>query len=540
MFVYTSNFIDRTILATLGQAIKLDLKITDAQLGLLQGIAFALFYTILGIPVARLADRFSRVNILTVCLVVWSGMTALCGVAANFPQLLLFRFGVGVGEAGCSPSAQSLIADYYPPQKRSAALSIYSFGIPLGAMIGAVSGGWIAEHMSWRIAFFIVGVPGLILAVITKLFLREPARGCPETAGAAGQTGAALDADGGAARKLLERNVSFVHITAGATLISFVGYGVGGFSQPYFIRNFHLGLAQVGLVFGIISGVSAGLGTLVGGFVTDWAGKRDRRWYAWVPGIGFLIALPFYVSAYLAPSWHLARVDARPARPVLLPPFGPDLRGAAQPGRAAAAGHGHGAALLHPEPDRPGRRPLFHRPLERRPDPAQFRAGEARPFLHRLPRRRGPKGGRRPWGPRACMGSSAIGVRWAILITFAFGAWGAAHYFLAARHIRSDMAKADASWSPSVFHPAACRARTPAMIPHLRPRLNAADIWSPQTRAASCSRSRPTPPTRWRSWAMIPKLAAQTIWEKGQRRDLRRRPDRRDRARDQARRYRLP
>ena len=441
MFVYTSNFIDRTILATLGQAIKLDLKITDAQLGLLQGIAFALFYTILGIPVARLADRFSRVNILTVCLVVWSGMTALCGVAANFPQLLLFRFGVGVGEAGCSPSAQSLIADYYPPEKRSAALSIYSFGIPLGGMIGAVSGGWIAENLSWRIAFFMVGLPGLILAVVAKLLLREPARGMSEAAGAAGQTGAAPTLM--EVLKKLYRNVSFVHITAGATLISFVGYGVGGFSQPYFIRTFHLGLAQVGLVFGVIGGVSAGLGTLVGGFVTDWAGKRDRRWYAWVPGIGFLVALPFYLGAYLAPTWTLAALTlVFPgvfAYTFLGPTFGV-MHNLVEPRMRASA-----TALLFFILNLIGLGggPYFTGLLSDILTQRNFAARGLGHFYTICPGGAAPKHAAAALA-QACMGSSAIGVRWAILITFAFGAWGAAHYFLAARHIRSDMARAEA------------------------------------------------------------------------------------------------
>jgi MFS family permease len=170
---YTFNFIDRTIIATIGQAIKVDLKLTDTQLGLLGGLYFALLYTLLGIPIARMAERWNRVTIISVSLVIWSGFTALCGSAASFAQLALYRFGVGVGEAGCSPPSHSLISDYYAPKQRASALSIYSFGIPLGTMFGAVAGGWLAQEFSWRVAFVIVGLPGILLAVIVKLVSRS-------------------------------------------------------------------------------------------------------------------------------------------------------------------------------------------------------------------------------------------------------------------------------------------------------------------------------------------------------------------------------
>src|SRR5205085_4130937 len=162
---YTLNFIDRTIIAIIGQAIKVDLKITDAQLGLLSGLYFALLYTLLGIPLARLAERVSRINIITVAIIVWSGFTALCGTAANFVTLAAFRFGVGIGEAGLSPPAHSLISDYFEPQKRASALAVYSFGIPLGAMLGAVIGGQMLDHFTWRAAFMLVGIPGVLVAI---------------------------------------------------------------------------------------------------------------------------------------------------------------------------------------------------------------------------------------------------------------------------------------------------------------------------------------------------------------------------------------
>lgn len=301
VLIYTCNFIDRTILATLGQAIKVDLKITDAQLGLLQGLAFALFYTALGIPLARLSERVNRVSLVSVCLVVWSAMTALCGVAQNFWQLFLFRVGVGVGEAGCSPPAHSLIADLYPPRRRATALAIYSFGIPLGTMIGAVTGGWLAQNFSWRVALLVVGLPGIALALLFRLVAREPVRGQMDPAGQAERQPTVIET----ARHVFG-NRAFLHITIGATLVGFVGYGTGTFAQAYFIRMFHLSYAEVGLAFGLVGGLSAGLGTLLGGVMGDWAGRHRRHWYALLPALGLLIATPTYILAFTQDSWVMA------------------------------------------------------------------------------------------------------------------------------------------------------------------------------------------------------------------------------------------
>jgi predicted MFS family arabinose efflux permease len=295
LLVYTFNFIDRTIVATLGQAIKVDLQITDAQLGMLQGLAFAIFYTTLGIPLARLAERVNRVSLISVCLVLWSGMTALCGTAANYTQLFLFRMGVGIGEAGCSPPAHSLITDLYSAKFRATALSIYSLGIPLGTMFGAVAGGWIADDLGWRWAFFVVGLPGVILAVLFKMIVREPPRGLTDHARPAPHVAPPPLRD--VFRQLFGKP-SFVHILTGATLIGFVGYGTGTFTQPYFNRAFGLSYTQIGLIFGLIGGVAAGAGTLMGGIASDWAGKRALRWYALIPGFSALLAAPAYVFAF--------------------------------------------------------------------------------------------------------------------------------------------------------------------------------------------------------------------------------------------------
>src|SRR5258708_17043654 len=310
VLAYTFNFIDRTIIATIGQAIKVDLKLTDTQLGLLGGLSFAVLYTLLGIPIARLAERWNRVSIISLALVVWSGFTVACGLAGGFVQLLAMRVGVGVGEAGCSPPAHSLISDYYEPRRRASALAVYSFGLPLGAMIGAIAGGWLAKNFGWRIAFMAVGVPGLILALLIKLYVREPARGASDI-GAPPVAAPTLSLANElkeiwAVTGTLFGSWPVVNMVLGVTIVSIAGYGIGQFAPPYFNRAFGLDYATVGLIFGLIGGFSAGLGTLAGGFVSDWASRRHARWYGLTPAIGLAIATPIYVLAYRELDWRIA------------------------------------------------------------------------------------------------------------------------------------------------------------------------------------------------------------------------------------------
>jgi len=319
---YTFNFIDRTIIATIGQAIKVDLKITDTQLGLLGGLYFALLYTLLGIPIARLAERFSRVNIITFAIIVWSGFTALCGTATNFATLAAYRFGVGFGEAGLSPPSHSLISDYFEPKKRATALSIYSFGIPLGTMIGAVAGGYLAQNFSWRIAFMIVGLPGVAIALLIRFVIKEPPRGHsePDVHPALAED-VAVDAPAvtakpfsignelrelGAVAKTLFFTWPVLNMVLGVTIASFGSYGSGQFVPPYFTRTFGLNYAQVGLITGLVGGFSSGIGTILGGVITDRMSKRSPRWYSLTPAIGLTIATPIYIAAYLQPSWQTA------------------------------------------------------------------------------------------------------------------------------------------------------------------------------------------------------------------------------------------
>lgn len=300
VLVYLFNFIDRTIIGTLGQAIKDDLKISDFQLGILGGLVFALFYSALGLPIARLAERRNRVTIIAVAAAFWSLMTTLCGFAQGYAHLLMARLGVGVGEAGYVPAAQSVITDYYPPEKRSSALAIFNLGIPLGNMFGAFAAGAVAQTWGWRMAFIIVGLPGVVLGLIIKLTVKEPPRGQFDTAIADRPQPL-----GQVLRLLLAKPV-FRHMMMGCGLCAFGGYSLMQFVHPFFVRNFELPYAHAAVLQGLIGGVGTGVGMLIGGFLPDRIGKTDKRWYLWVPAIGGLLAAPVYWAGLMSPLWPVS------------------------------------------------------------------------------------------------------------------------------------------------------------------------------------------------------------------------------------------
>ena len=299
--VYVFNYIDRSILNILAEPIKNDLKLHDWQIGLMGGIAFALFYTFVGIPVARLADTHNRRNIITVSLAIWSAMTAVCGLAANFWQLLLMRIGVAVGEAGGSPPAHSMISDLFSANRRATALGIYALGIPVGTMIGQLAGGWISEEMNWRMAFFIVGVPGLFVALLLRLTVSEPVRGYTQqvVAGKADAPPVMF------VFKALWARKSFRYMSLGGALHALVGYGVGPFVPAMFARIHHLGMKEIGTALFLL-GFAGILGTATGGYFADRLSVRDVRWYVWLPGIATLISVPFSTSVYLWPTPYTA------------------------------------------------------------------------------------------------------------------------------------------------------------------------------------------------------------------------------------------
>ena len=293
--IYTFNFIDRQILSILLEPVKTELDLSDTQMGMLTGFAFAMFYATLGIPIARYADRSNRRNLIVAALSVWSLFTALSGLAQNFWHMLIARIGVGVGEAGCSPPAHSMVADYYPSDQRATALGIYSLGIPFGIMFGLFVGGWINELFGWRMAFFVVGVPGLLLAVLARYTLTEPPRGMAE--------GRADTSDQPSVRETLVylwRKKSFRHMSFAAALAAFAGYGFVVWIPSFLIRSFDMNTGEIGTWFGLILGIPGGLGIVLGGYLADRFGARDPKWFLWTTAVALLITVPFNMIIYLA------------------------------------------------------------------------------------------------------------------------------------------------------------------------------------------------------------------------------------------------
>jgi len=289
--VYTFNFIDRQILVILQEPIKLELGLSDAQLGLLTGFSFALVYVTAGIPIAWLADRSNRRNIVAASLAFWSAMTALSGLVQNFGQLLAARLGVGIGEAGGSPPSHSMISDYFPPQNRGTALSFYSMGIYVGILFGYAAGGWIAENFGWRTAFFLVGIPGIAYALLVLWVVKEPRRGRWDEGGTPPKSSFKQTWD------CLRQRPTFWWISIGCAFSAFISYGNGNFMPSFLIRSHGMSLTEVGLALGLIAGISGAIGTFLGGFLADKLGVRDVRWYLWIPMLGGLGSLlPAYYT----------------------------------------------------------------------------------------------------------------------------------------------------------------------------------------------------------------------------------------------------
>lgn len=315
--VYAFNFLDRQIISILAIPIQDELGLTDRQLGLLGGIAFAALYSTLGVPIAWLADRKSRTWIITVSLVLWSGFTAVSGAAQNFWQLFFARVGVGVGEAGGVAPSYSLIADYFPPEKRARALALYSLGIPIGSAFGVIAGAMIAggvvsDNLDWRAAFLMVGIAGIVIAPIFKLTVREPARGGLDKAAPTAEeipadpvetsVPSAASPSFFAVLALLAKKPSFWFLTFGATFSSMMGYGSFFWLPSFFARSFGINIVETGLLFGTVLFIGGSLGILLGGIIGDRLGAGKKSAYAIVPAIAFFLAFPLYVAGILAPS----------------------------------------------------------------------------------------------------------------------------------------------------------------------------------------------------------------------------------------------
>lgn len=292
--VYIFNFIDRQILVILQESIKQDLGLSDTQLGLLSGLSFAIFYVLLGIPIARLADKTNRKNIIAASMVMWSAMTAICGMVQSYYQLLLARIGVGVGEAGCSPPAHAMISDYFPSRQRATALSIYSMGIYIGILFGFSLGGWLDSLYGWRIAFLSLGLPGVIFALMFFVSVKEPRRIIIEPQPKE--------------QSLLQVFIylfskkSFLFLSMAAGLHTFSTYALGNWLPSFLSRIHGLPSSEIGLYAGLIIGIAGATGTIIGGYLADRLARNHKSWYIKVSAYSALLAIPFLLLYYFHSS----------------------------------------------------------------------------------------------------------------------------------------------------------------------------------------------------------------------------------------------
>ena len=293
---YVFNFVDRQVMTILIEPIKMEFGASDTQMGLLSGLAFALFYATLGIPVARLADRWSRRNVLAISMTTWSAVTALCATATGFWHLLLLRIGVGIGEAGGTPPSQSLLADYFPPEKRAFAQGVLATAPNIGILVGLFGGALIAEAYGWRSVFLVFGIPGVLLAILIQLTIKEPLK----VSASASEEGVGLFAT----LDNIFRLPSFAHIMVGVGFTGIAGYGLGVWSPSFLVRVHNMSLVDAGLYLGLIGVFGGGLGTISSGLLVDRLARRDKRWQLWLPAIGIFLALPTQLAFLLWPAEH--------------------------------------------------------------------------------------------------------------------------------------------------------------------------------------------------------------------------------------------
>ncbi len=300
---YTFNFLDRQILSLLAEPVRKELHLSDSQIGLLTGFAFALFYTFFGVPIAWFADRSHRVRIVALACGCWSLCSAAGGLAGNFLQLAAARMGVGIGEAGGTTPSYAIISDYFPPKERGKALALYSLGVPFGIAIGAALGGGVAAHYGWRAAFFAVGLPGLAIALLILTVVREPIRGSQDGPPA---TREIAPAELGATIAMFFGNPVLRWTAVSTALGAFAGYGSSNWVPAFLMRHEHMTLGQIAIVYSVCVGVAVGFGTWFSGYLADRLSRRDPRAYAMIPFWGSLVALPFAVGGYLAPNWQIS------------------------------------------------------------------------------------------------------------------------------------------------------------------------------------------------------------------------------------------
>lgn len=296
--VYASSNIDRQIMGMLLEPIRLELGASDTAMGFLVGLTFAIFYATLGMPIAMLADRSNRRNIIAIAITVWSGMTALCGYAQTFTQMAIARIGVGIGEAGSTPPSHSIISDLFPPQLRGTAMGIFALGVNFGLLTAYLGGGWLSENVGWRNTFVAVGLPGLLIALLLYLTVAEPRRG------AADETPDSNEDEDSAppfreVAAYMWRVRSTRHLSLGAAVAAFVGYGFTLWIPTFFVRSHGLSPTEVGLVLALMIGLVGALGTFGAGKLADVLARRDERWRTWVVAGAKVVYVPFLAGVFM-------------------------------------------------------------------------------------------------------------------------------------------------------------------------------------------------------------------------------------------------
>lgn len=299
--VYASSQIDRQIMGILLQPIKAELGASDTMMGFLVGLTFALFYATLGIPIAMLADRSNRRNIVAAAVAVWSAMTVVCGFVTTFIQMALARIGVAIGEAGSSPPSHSMISDLFGPHERATAMGLFVFGANVGVLIAYLGGGWMADNWGWRMAFVVVGAPGILLALLFYVTVREPERSTDK------------DTKDDTDSPTFSETVSYIarhqtlrHILIGKSLGGFVSYGMLMWVPAFLVRTHEMTATQVGVALALIVGVGGGIGTLLSGRIVDALGKYDVRWRVWAIAISKLALIPFTIGFLLIDDLTIA------------------------------------------------------------------------------------------------------------------------------------------------------------------------------------------------------------------------------------------
>jgi predicted MFS family arabinose efflux permease len=426
------NFSDRQGIGVLAQAIKQDLGLTDTQMGLVQGLAFAIFYSLLALPLARLSEHRNRTRIIAAALAVFGVMVTLCSRAQSFTQLLLCRIGVAIGDAGMPPPASSLVGDHYPVGRRASALSIIWLGAPAGVVLGATLAGLLAETHGWRASFMVLGAPALVVAALALFTLREPARGLSDPPGQLRETPPPMTT----VMSFLLGKPSVRHILAGAALAAISMNGIGQFLGQFLIRNYSLTLAEAGRYLGLLGGVGMASGLAIGGFGMDWAGRFDKRWYAWGPAAGLALATPAFVVGFQQATVLAAVALLLAGHVALFLYWTPTIATAQNMVSANMRASAYFLCSLVLSLVGVGLGPTIAGYLSDTYASAAFTSGD---YLHTC------HGGRAAAGAAAqlvqsCAASSATGIRRALMTLSLTFVWAGLHYFLAGRTLAADLA----------------------------------------------------------------------------------------------------